>query len=161
VSPLGALSIGGTVNVGNLPATQSVSGTVNIGNLPSTQTVSGSVTANPGLPGQPFTAEASGGTPQINIAAGKHLVMQQVSIAVSLTSGFAPFADLEFTSGGVASDLFIPLTYQITSGGNDYYSASTMTAVYVDPSTPVTLFMSSSGGSFATKGFSMSGYEVG
>jgi hypothetical protein len=31
----------GTVNVGNLPATQPVSGTVNVGNLPAVQTVAG------------------------------------------------------------------------------------------------------------------------
>ena len=35
--------VSGTVNVGNLPATQSVSGTVNVGNLPATQQVSGTV----------------------------------------------------------------------------------------------------------------------
>lgn len=35
--------VSGTVNVGNLPATQPVSGTVNVGNLPSTQQVSGTV----------------------------------------------------------------------------------------------------------------------
>lgn len=31
--------VSGTVNVGNLPATQAVSGTVNVGNFPATQTV--------------------------------------------------------------------------------------------------------------------------
>ncbi len=35
--------VAGTVNVGNLPATQPVSGTVNVGNLPATQPVSGTV----------------------------------------------------------------------------------------------------------------------
>jgi hypothetical protein len=37
--------VSGTVNVGNLPASQTVSGTVNVGNLPATQQVSGSVTS--------------------------------------------------------------------------------------------------------------------
>ena len=38
------VSATGTVNVGNLPATQPVSGTINVGNLPATQPVSGTVT---------------------------------------------------------------------------------------------------------------------
>ena len=37
------VSATGTVNVGNLPATQPVSGTINVGNLPATQPVSGTV----------------------------------------------------------------------------------------------------------------------
>ena len=37
------VSATGTINVGNLPATQPVSGTVNVGNLPATQHVSGTV----------------------------------------------------------------------------------------------------------------------
>jgi hypothetical protein len=36
-------AVTGTVNVGNLPATQQVAGTVNVGNLPATQQVAGSV----------------------------------------------------------------------------------------------------------------------
>jgi len=40
----GSANVSGTVNVGNLPATQPVSGTVNVGNLPATQPVSGTVT---------------------------------------------------------------------------------------------------------------------
>ena len=38
------LPVTGTVNVGNLPATQPVSGTVTVGNFPATQPVSGTVT---------------------------------------------------------------------------------------------------------------------
>src|SRR6516162_11811147 len=59
VSSTGALKVGGTVNVGNLPATQNVSGSVNIGNLPTTQNVGGTVTAVPGSPGMPFTMTQS------------------------------------------------------------------------------------------------------
>jgi hypothetical protein len=40
-------NVGGTVNIGNLPATQNVGGTVNIGNLPATQPVSGTVAIDP------------------------------------------------------------------------------------------------------------------
>jgi hypothetical protein len=36
-------SVSGTVNVGNLPATQQVAGTVSVGNLPATQNVAGTV----------------------------------------------------------------------------------------------------------------------
>lgn len=39
----GSVGVSGTVNVGNLPATQAVNGTVDVGNLPSSQTVNGTV----------------------------------------------------------------------------------------------------------------------
>jgi hypothetical protein len=47
VAPQGTTPVSGTVNVGNLPATQQVGGTVNVGNLPSTQTVQGTVGIDP------------------------------------------------------------------------------------------------------------------
>lgn len=43
VQGVGTQQVGGTVNVGNLPAVQQVGGTVNVGNLPGTQEVSGAV----------------------------------------------------------------------------------------------------------------------
>jgi hypothetical protein len=52
----------GTVNVGNLPATQAVSGTVNVGNLPATQAVSGTVNIG-SMPAQ-AQAQVSGGLTQ-------------------------------------------------------------------------------------------------
>lgn len=43
VAAQGTTQVGGTVDIGNLPATQQVGGTVNIGNLPATQQVAGQV----------------------------------------------------------------------------------------------------------------------
>jgi hypothetical protein len=42
----GTLAVNGTVNVGNLPSTQTVAGSVSVSNFPATQTVSGTVATN-------------------------------------------------------------------------------------------------------------------
>lgn len=47
VAAQGTTQVGGTVEVGNLPATQQVAGTVDVGNLPSIQTVQGVVGIDP------------------------------------------------------------------------------------------------------------------
>jgi hypothetical protein len=154
-------NVGGTVSVGNLPTVQHVDGTVNVGNLPASQTVSGSVTANPGLPGQPYTAEVGGPTPTVSVPSGKHLVVQTVSITADLTTGStAPFVDLVYTSGGTAADLYVPLTFVYTSSGFDYYEATVPANIYADPGTSLTLDLTSTG-SFGFKFLTVSGYLVG
>ena len=113
VSSTGALSVGGTVNVGNLPASQNVNGTVNVGNLPSTQNVSGAVTAVPGLPGTPFTKTAVEPA-SITVPTGKHLVIETASVSVDVTSGNSLYVELDYTTGGVPGYLYLPVTYSYT-----------------------------------------------
>ncbi len=47
-SQAGAWNVGGTVNIGNLPASQIVSGTVSVGNLPASQPITGTVSVAAG-----------------------------------------------------------------------------------------------------------------
>jgi hypothetical protein len=96
VSPTGALSVGGTVNVGNLPATQNVSGNVNVGNLPATQNVSGSVNVG----NLPATQNVSG-----NVNVGNLPATQNVSGSVTATPGLpgTPFTATFSTIGATAS----------------------------------------------------------
>ncbi len=55
----GSVSVSGSVNVGNVPATQPISGTVSVGNFPATQPVSGSVSIVGTVPVTTGNASAS------------------------------------------------------------------------------------------------------
>jgi hypothetical protein len=60
--------VAGTVNVGNLPATQAVSGSVNVANLPATQPVSGTVNVGNLPETQPVSGTVGiSGTPTVNV----------------------------------------------------------------------------------------------
>ena len=126
--------VSGTVNIGDLPVTQNVGGTVKVGNLPAVQNVtgtvsvgSGTVTANPGLPGAPYgiTTAGDGDSTNTAIPTGETLVVQTVSVQVEVLSGYAAGADLEWTTDSNTSDLFVPLTYQYSIGGDDVYDGTT------------------------------------
>jgi hypothetical protein len=55
-----SVSVGGTVNIGNFPATQPVSGSVNVGNFPATTRISGADTPLPVSANSPFPVTQSG-----------------------------------------------------------------------------------------------------
>ena len=161
VSSTGALKVGGTVNVGNLPATQPVSGSVNIGNLPTTQNVGGTVTAVPGSPGTPFTvtSAAAASFTQFSVPSGKHLAIQTVSVRVAVTTGDKVNAVFEHRTNGTFGELFVPLTLAFTFGGNDYYVATLPVDVYADPSSTVAFHASDVGaGTTAQTFLTVSGY---
>jgi hypothetical protein len=61
------IPVTGSVNVGNLPATQAVSGTVSVNNLPSTQPVSGTVSVG-SLPAQTTVLVNNSVRPYLNDA---------------------------------------------------------------------------------------------
>ena len=141
VSSTGALKVGGTVTVKNLPATQPVSGSVNIGNLPTTQNVGGTVTAVPGSPGTPFTLtqSANANFTTFSVPSGKHLTIQTLSVQVVVTTGDKFSALFGYRTNGTFGDLYIPLTLAFTNGGNDFYEATLAVDAYADPSSPVAL----------------------
>jgi hypothetical protein len=147
VSPKGALSVGGTVDVGNLH---------------STQNVSGSVTAIPGLPGTPFTdyGSGAGATESITVPAGKHLVIQTISVRGGVTSGDYLQASVDYLTNGATGFVLVPLTYAYTSSGlgYDFYVGTVSVDVYADPGSTVELTLSSPTGTFDESLLSVSGY---
>jgi hypothetical protein len=161
VSSTGALKVGGTVNVGNLPATQPVSGSVNIGNLPTTQNVGGTVTAVPGSPGTPFTVNkgASASFTQFSVPSGKHLTIQTLSVRAAVPTGDKVGAFLDYRTNGADGSLFIPLTFVFTNFGDDWYDATLPVDVYADPSSSVSFTASDEGaGTTAQVILTVSGY---
>lgn len=76
--PIGTTDVTGTVEVGNLPATQNVAGTVDVGNLPAVQNVAGTVGIDPAA----NTVELAG-TPGFSV----QMPAQPKYLDYSLTAG--------------------------------------------------------------------------
>lgn len=120
-----------------------------------------SVTAAPGLPGTPFTRLAVGPSPiSFTIPKGKHLVIETVSVNVDVTSGNSIYAQVDYTTGGIGGNVFLPLAYSYTESGYDTYVATASVRVYADPGSTVRLSTSSPTGSTGTDFLSVSGYLV-
>ncbi len=67
------------------------------------------VTTKPGLPVSPF---GQTGSPLISVPAGKHLVVETLSVQLDVTPpGSTLEAFVTYTSGGNNVTLFVPLTY--------------------------------------------------
>lgn len=77
---VGTTPVSGTVDVGNLPATQQVAGTVDVGNLPATQQVAGSVSVD----NLPATQQVAGSVAVSNLPATQQ-VAGTVGIAGPVT----------------------------------------------------------------------------
>jgi hypothetical protein len=122
--------------------------------------VGGTVTAAPGLPGQPHTDTESGTTPTAMVPAGRHFVVQTVSVATEVAAGsVAPFMDLRYTTGGMVGHLYFPLTLVYTAGGYDVYESTEQVSLYVDPGAAVAAIVTSNG-VFGYKVMTVSGYLV-
>jgi hypothetical protein len=122
--------------------------------------VAGEVTSVPGLPARPFTDLVSSGS--FTVPAGKHLVIETVSVLVTVTTGDQVFAELEYRSGGAAGLLLLPVTFSDTESPYDDYVATISVHVYADPGTTVRLnaFSTTSGGIVAGSLLNVSGYLV-
>lgn len=94
------LTVTGTVNVGNFPATQPVSGTVAVSNFPATQTVNGTVTANQGT--SPWVTSVSNfpSSYEISNDVGNPV---PVSGTVAATQGTTPWVVTGTTTSTVSS----------------------------------------------------------
>ncbi len=117
------------------------------------------VTTKPGLPASPF---GQTGSPQITVPAGKHLVIETLSVQLDVTpSGSKLEAFVTYTSGGADVTLFVPLTfaYTDTATGYDFYVGMQAVRLYADPGTVLTV--SGTGpGSTGTLFLTVSGYLV-
>ena len=91
------------------------------------------VTTTPGLPASPF---GQTGSPSITVPAGKHLVVETLSVQLDVTpSGSQLEAFVNYTCGGVDVSLFVPLSFAYTDNGTGYDFHVGMQAVrlYADP----------------------------
>ena len=117
------------------------------------------VTTRPGLPANPF---AETGSPQITVPAGRHLVVETLSIQVDVSPSDTKIeAFVNYTSRGNNITLFVPLTYAYTNPSNDFAFHVALQAVrlYVDPGTSISVTTSSPAHS-GTLFITVSGYLV-
>jgi hypothetical protein len=120
-TPEQPVPVAGTVNVGNLPASQEVTGTVNVGNLPATQAVTLDQSAGPigvavgdHAPAEPFheqslinaTADGFDFVELLEVPEGKTAVIETVSASIIADTGNVPelFIDTQFFYHFVAFD---------------------------------------------------------
>jgi hypothetical protein len=115
------------------------------------------VTTVPGLPGHPF---GQTGSPSVTVPAGRHLVVETLSVQLDVTPpGSKLEAFVTYVSGGNTVTLFVPLTYAYTEPSTefDFYVGMQATRLYADPGTALIV----SGGGPGTTGtlfLTVSGY---
>jgi len=125
--------------------------------------VTGNVTTTPGRPVTPFSMTVGSGVPPttITVPSGKHLEIETISIQADVTSGRGLEAFVDYTTGGNAATLFVPLTFAQTEGsGYDVYVAMQNVRLTADPGSTVKLEPNSVSGSTGTSFLTVSGYLV-
>jgi hypothetical protein len=117
------------------------------------------VTTDPGLPASPF---GQTGSPAITVPAGKHLVVETLSVQLDVTpAGSKLEAFVNYTCGAANVTLFVPITfaYADSSTGFDFYVGMQSVRLYADPGT--SLVVSGAGPvSTGTLFLTVSGYLV-
>jgi hypothetical protein len=114
----------------------------------------------PGLPAKPF---GETGSPSIAVPAGKHLVVETLSVQVDVSPpGTKIEAFVTYICAGKTVTLFVPLTYTYTEPGTtfDFYVAMQAVRLYVDPGTSITVTTASPGGNHGTLFVTTSGYLI-
>jgi cation transporter-like permease len=114
----------------------------------------------PGLPATPFGDTSS---PSITVPAGKHLVVETLSVQVDVTPLASQLeAFVNYTCGGNSVQLFVPLTFAYGQTSNQYATYVAMQAVrlYVDPDTVVSVTTFTPTGSTGTLFLTLSGYLI-
>ncbi|WP_353073283.1 hypothetical protein [Tunturiibacter gelidiferens] len=113
-----------------------------------------------GLPANPFGAT---GSPSIAVPAGRHLVVETLSVQLDVSPpGSQLEAFVNYTCGGNNVSLFVPLTfaYAQSSNGYDFYAALQAVRLYADPGTFIVVTGYSPGGSTGTLFVTVSGYLI-
>jgi cation transporter-like permease len=114
----------------------------------------------PGLPATPFGETSSS---SITVPAGKHLVVETLSVQVDVTPLASQLeAFVNYTCGGNSVQLFVPLTFAYGQTSNQYATYVAMQAVrlYVDPDTVVSVTTFTPTGSTGTLFLTLSGYLI-
>jgi hypothetical protein len=113
-----------------------------------------------GLPDEIF---GETGSPAIAVPAGKHLVVETVSVQVDVTPpGTKIEAFINYTCAGNNVLLFVPLTYAYTEPSTrfDFHVALQAVRLYADPGTSLFVTAYSPGGSPGTLFLTVSGYLI-
>jgi len=121
--------------------------------------VAKATTVIPGLPRRPF---GETGSPQITVPAGRHLVVETLSLQVDVSpSGSKMEAFVNYVCAGKTVTLFVPLTYAYTDLGTgfDFYVAMQAIRLYADPGTSVSV-TATSPGQTGTLFLTASGYLI-
>ena len=123
-------------------------------------TVGGKVSLAPGLPGTPVSSGVNSNG--IVVPAGKHMVVETVSLSMSVQKGNSLIGLVHYTTGGVAAEIYVPLTFSYSDGTTyDHYLANTAVRLYADPGTPVFVEGSSPTATFAGQpSCTVSGYLI-
>jgi hypothetical protein len=127
--------------------------------MPKAKAAAPATTVVPGLPAHIF---GQTGSPGINIPAGRHLVIETVSVQVDVTpSGSKIEAFINYVCAGNAVQLFVPLTYAYTESNHfDFHVAMQAVRLYADPGTAVSVTAYSPGGTTGTLFLTASGYLI-
>jgi len=113
-----------------------------------------------GLPAHIF---GETGSPAITVPAGRHLVVETISVQVDVTPpGTKIEAFVNYICAGNNVTLFVPLTYAYTEPGTqfDFHVAMQAVRLYADPGTALTVTAHAPGGSPGTLFLTVSGYLI-
>ena len=122
--------------------------------------VANAVAPAPGLPAHPF---AETGSPAIAVPAGKHLVVETLSVQLDVSpSGTKIEAFVNYTCAGKTVTLFVPVTFAYTDPGTGFgfYVAMQAVRLYADPGTSISVTATSPGGNTGTLFVTASGYLI-
>ena len=123
----------------------------------STGAISVNVVGLPGIP-KSFTDGSGSGSTSISLPPGYRFVIQTVGIRCAVSSGGVVSAHIEYQTSGLTQQMWIPISYAFTSGGDDYYVASAPLVIYADASANVTLYCNASAGTADQSILTASGY---
>jgi hypothetical protein len=115
------------------------------------------------IEGLPANIFGETGSPGINVPAGKHLVVETVSVQVDVTPpGTKIEAFINFTCASNSVQLFVPLNYAYTEASTnfDFYVALQAVHFYADPGTRIFVTTYSPTGFNGTLFLTVSGYLV-
>ena len=166
VRGVGSFVVGGSVKVSNLPAVQRVTGTVDVGNFPAppaVQAVTGTVqdgnpvSTVPTIPGAPYSAGPFGG---VTVPEGHRMVVESVSINVSVRPGHNLTALLQYTTSNRPSEMFLPISFAYAQAGFDHYVAALPVRIYADSGSVLTVRAYSPTGETGDPAITVSGYLV-
>ena len=127
--------------------------------------VRATVTTVAGLPGTPFakTASTASDTVSITTPAGKHDVVQTISVKITVDNSVSlTGAEITYLEGGVLQRLDFPTPKMATGDSltNAVFGNTVAVTIYPDPGTPVSVLPQFNSADLSNTQLSVSGYTV-